>query len=123
MYYNLSKCKNEPVDLYLLNCCKSSLCGGMTGDIRKKSIGKLVEHPKKTKKNITLNIGDIYKLKDLEYNEIIIVTFVEEKNKDEFNYKLSINSPIGDAIQNATDSVIEVKVGNNIIKYKILTKI
>lgn len=59
-------------------------------------------------------------LLDLETNEVIDITIVEEKDKDILSDKISIESPLGRALCRASiGSEFEVIQGNSIAKYFI----
>lgn len=59
-------------------------------------------------------------LLDLEANEIIEITIVKEKDKDELFNKISIDSPLGKALCGTyVGSKFEVVQGSNIVKYLI----
>lgn len=59
-------------------------------------------------------------LLDIEANEIIEITIVNEKDKDELVNKISINSPLGNALCGTyIGSKFEVVQGSNTVKYMI----
>ena len=51
-------------------------------------------------------------------NEIIVITMVEEKNKDLFDNKISIDSHLGKALcKTSVVNEFEIRQGDNTVKY------
>lgn len=65
-------------------------------------------------------INKTVQLVELNTNEIINIKIVEEKDKDVFMDKISIESPLGKALcKTSIGDEFEIVQGNNIIKYRL----
>ena len=70
----------------------------------------------------TVQVGNIVKLLDMEYDEEVTYTIVGSTEVDLKENKISNESPIGNAILGAKkNQVVEVEVPAGIVKYKVLS--
>ena len=69
----------------------------------------------------TVQIGNIVKIKDLEFNEDLEYTIVGSTEVDLANNKISNESPIGAALLGAKkNQVVEAETPGGVLKFKIL---
>ena len=69
----------------------------------------------------TVQIGNIVKIKDLEFDEDLEYTIVGSTEVDLANNKISNESPIGAALLGAKkNEVVEAKTPGGIVKFKVL---
>ena len=69
----------------------------------------------------TVQIGNIVKIKDLEFDEDLEYTIVGSTEVDLANNKISNESPIGAALLGAKkNQIIEAKTPGGIVKFKVL---
>nr|WP_243159512.1 GreA/GreB family elongation factor [Clostridium sp. SM-530-WT-3G] len=64
------------------------------------------------------------KLLDLKSNELLNITIVADENKNALDNKISVKSPVGQAlcnVQNKIGCVFEVIIGNNKNRYKLMS--
>lgn len=144
IYYNDNKCSNTKSPIYLLNCIGRMLCHNYD-DLKTEEKSNSDEYEdnlvyqkkfKEEKDRISKSKSeDAYLsresllnkeviLLDIETNEVIDITIVEEKDKDILADKISIESPLGKALcRTSIGSEFEVMQGNNIIKYVLETVI
>ena len=70
----------------------------------------------------TVQVGNIVKLLDMEYDEEVTYTIVGSTEVDLKENKISNESPIGSAILGAKkNQVVEIEVPAGIVKYKVLS--
>ena len=70
----------------------------------------------------TVQVGNIVKLLDMEYDEEVTYTIVGSTEVDLKENKISNESPIGSAILGAKkNQVVEIEVPAGMVKYKILS--
>jgi len=70
----------------------------------------------------TVQVGNIVKLLDMEFDEEVTYTIVGSTEVDLKENKISNESPIGNAILGAKkNQVVEVEVPAGIVKYKVLS--
>jgi len=70
----------------------------------------------------TVQVGNIAKLLDMEFDEEVTYTIVGSTEVDLKENKISNESPIGNAILGAKkNQVVEVEVPAGIVKYKVLS--
>ena len=70
----------------------------------------------------TVQVGNIVKLLDLEYDEEVTYTIVGSTEVDLKENKISNESPIGSAILGAKkNQVVEIEVPAGVVKYKVLS--
>lgn len=137
IYNKHNKCNNKKCQIYLFNCIGRMYCTKYDDtkeeETNLNNYGNSVRYEKKHKKyedKINGNKRDINSLKrksllnkkvkllDVEENEIINITIVEENQEDIFSDKISIESPLGKALCGVSvGSEFEIVQGNNIIKY------
>ncbi len=68
-----------------------------------------------------VTIGSTVKLKDLQSNEVLEYTVVGSAEADPQNYKISNESPVGQAILGQkVNATVSVTVPDGIIKYKVM---
>lgn len=68
-----------------------------------------------------VTIGSTVKLKDLQSNEVLEYTVVGSAEADPLNYKISNESPVGQAILGQkVNATVSVTVPDGIIKYKVM---
>jgi len=71
----------------------------------------------------TVQVGNIVKLLDMEYDEEVTYTIVGSTEVDLKENKISNESPIGSAILGAKkNQVEEIKIPAGVVKYKVLSK-
>jgi len=70
----------------------------------------------------TVQVGNIVKLLDMEYDEEVTYTIVGSTEVDLKENKISNESPIGSAILGAKkNQVVEIEVPAGVVKYKVLS--
>ena len=70
----------------------------------------------------TVQVGNIVKVLDMEFDEKIEYTIVGSAEADPMNFKISNESPIGKALLGAKKgSTVEVNAPAGVIKYQILS--
>jgi len=70
----------------------------------------------------TVQVGNIVKLLDMEYDEEVTYTIVGSTEVDLKENKISNESPIGSAILGAKkNQIVEIEVPAGIVKYKVLS--
>lgn len=136
IYYKDNKCSNIKSPIYLLNCIGRMYCSNYD-DLKTEEKRNSDEYEnnliyqKKYKeekdrinrsKNNYLNRESLLNkeviLLDIETNEVIDITIVEEKDKDILSDKISIESPLGRALcRTSIGSEFEVVQGSNTVKY------
>lgn len=138
IYNKNNQCRNEKSPIYLLNCIGRMLCNKYD-DLKAEEKRNSDEYEdnviyqkkyKEEKERINrsksedayLSRKDLLNkeviLLDLETNEVIDITIVEEKDKDILSDKISIESPLGRALcRTSIGSEFEVVQGSNTVKY------
>lgn len=138
IYNKNNQCRNEKSPIYLLNCIGRMLCNKYD-DLKTEEKSNLDEYEdnviyqkkyreekerinRSKSENAYLSRKDLLnkevRLLDLETNEVIDITIVEEKDKDILSDKVSIESPLGKALcRTSIGSEFEVMQGNSIVKY------
>ena len=140
IYYKDNQCRNIKSPIYLLNCIGRMLCHNYD-DLKTEEKSNSDEYEnnliyqkkyKEEKDRINRSksenaylsrenlLNKKVRLLDLDTNEVIDITIVEEKDKDILSDKVSIESPLGKALcRTSIRSEFEVVQGNSIVKYVI----
>lgn len=140
IYNKENQCRNVKSPIYLLNCIGRLYCNKYD-DLKTEEKSNSDEYEenviykkkyKEEKDRINRSKSESAYLSresllnkevillDLETNEVIDITIVEEKDKDILSDKISIESPLGRALcRTSIGSEFEVIQGNSIAKYFI----
>lgn len=136
IYNEDNKCRNTRIQNYLSNCVGRMYCAYFEEDDKLNSSDSIEYKLKKSSGERNIKISRIninqevieenllnkkFKILDIDDNETIEITLVEEKNKDILCDRISIKSPMGQALCKAEiGSEFEIYIRNNRMKYRLI---
>lgn len=136
IYNKENICKNSSIQMYQCKCVGRMYCSSYKNDKENNdditSIAKTYgsRNIKKSKIDIKQKIleeeliNKNVKLYDLTYDELLDITIVADEKKDILDNKISVKSPLGQALcnkQKEIGSVFEVTIENTKNRYKLIS--